>query len=877
MKKLLLFAVAATMFAACSQDTTEDIAVLPDGKLRVSIAEDEDSRIQLNNECKTVWNEGDMVAVYNSYDNANNWNGCYKFDGNTGDKSGTLSFVSGEYKYIPTGVFAIYPYSAGGGFSSSSLYWTIIPPNTQYYKKDSYGIGTNVMVAKSDNPEELKFYSLLGYFKLQLSGSGTVSSIVLSGNNKECVIGELHLSTFKPSQSLSNDCLIYELNNDDMHYYVCRNTNIGADYYHTYTTVTLACDSGVKLSETSPTSFYLGIIPQTFTDGITVTVNFTDGSQMVKSTSNKIAVSRNHIQPLSPLFCQSLQRIPNNEIWYTSINNRVVSPNKTSCRNETVNFGANIISNTCTNGKGIIKFDGDIKTIDANAFSNEVNQRSAYYLTSITIPDSVTEIGDNAFYECANLTSINIPDKVTYIGKSAFYGCRALSGINIPDGVKKINDQVFQSCSSLKDITISNNVISIGKYAFYGCSELTEINIPDKTITIGNRAFSGCTDLRNIALSGNLSSLGDYVFEDCVSINSIDFPNSLTDVGDGVLYNCIKLSRITGKFASSDNRCLIINGRLDAFARDGIASYKIPTNATIISEFAFAGCEELRYITLHDGVTEISKGAFRNCSGLSSIVLGKGLKKIPESAFSGCSSLTTLNIPEGITEIHTNAFNGCSSLRTTTIPKSVTYFGKTPFAGCTGKVTCNCNLTSKVLSSGNAAFADSMFTEFIIGDDVTQISSSFAIYIDSLTSLTVGKNVVTIEPGCIDCKSLKSISGKYASDDNRCIIINKALIAFAPYGLTSYSIPTGVTKISRHTFYSNKTLRSLTIPKSVTTIETQALASTSIEEIYCMPTTPPSISSSSLDNTDCIIYVPRNSVNAYKADSYWRNQTIVGF
>lgn len=879
MKKLLIFAAAATMFAACSKDTTQDLAIDNQiDKLYVSISDD-DSRVQLNNECKTVWNEGDEVAVYNGSDsNRNNWHGRYKFDGNTGDTKGTLSFVSGEYQYCPDGVFAVYPYSASVGYCyGSSSYWRIISQNTQYYEKNSYGKGANIMIAQSNDTENLMFYNLLGYIKLQLSGSGTVSSIVLSGNNKECIIGELHLSKFKPSQLFYDDYLIYELNNNDIHYYVCRSTNIGPSY-STYTSVTLACNNGAELSETNPTSFYLGVIPQTFTDGITVTINFSDGSQMIKSTSNKITVLRNHIQPLSSIVCQSQNiTIPNNEIWYTSVNNRIVSPNDRSCRNETVNFGANIISNTYSNGKGIIKFDGDIRIIDANAFSNEINQKSAYYLTSITIPNSVTEIGDNAFYECANLMSINIPDEVAYIGKSAFYGCKVLSSVKIPDSVRKINNQVFQGCSNLTDITISNNIISIGEYAFYGCSKLTEINIPNKVITIGNRAFSNCTNLRNITISDNLSSLGNFAFENCVSLNSISFPNSLTDAGNGILSGCNNLSQITGKFASSDNRCLIINGKLDAFARDGILTYNIPNNATSISEYAFAGCKNLQSITIHDSVTEISDGAFQDCSGLSSIVIGKGLKIIPESAFDGCSSLKTLNIPEGVTSIRSNAFNGCYSLNTTTIPKTVTYFGKTPFAGCTGKVTCNCNLTGKVLSSGNAAFANSMFTEFIIGDDVTQISSAFAICIDSLTSLTIGKNVVTIEPGCINSKSLKSIYGKYASNDNRCIIINNTLVAFAPYGLKAYSIPEGVVTISRHTFYSNKTLRSLTIPKSVTDIGTQALSSTSIEEIYCMPTIPPTISSSSFDYTDCIIYVPKNSVSAYKADSYWSKQTIVGF
>lgn len=209
MKKLLLFAAATTMFAACSKDTTQDLAIdSPIDKLYVSIGDD-DSRVQLDENCRTVWNEGDEIAVYNGSDsNRNNWHGRYKFDGNTGDTKGTLSFVSGEYQYCPEGVFAVYPYSASIGYCyGSSSYWRIISQNTQYYEKNSYGKGANIMIVQSDDTENLMFYNLLGYIKLQLSGSGTVSSIVLSGNNKECIIGELHLSKFKPSQLSIHDSI----------------------------------------------------------------------------------------------------------------------------------------------------------------------------------------------------------------------------------------------------------------------------------------------------------------------------------------------------------------------------------------------------------------------------------------------------------------------------------------------------------------------------------------------------------------------------------------------------------------------------------------------------------------------------------------------
>ena len=141
-------------------------------------------------------------------------------------------------------------------------------------------------------------------------------------------------------------------------------------------------------------------------------------------------------------------------------------------------------------------------------------------LTSITIPGSVTEIGDNAFNGCTGLTSITIPDSVKEIGWSAFEGCTGLTSITIGKSVKLIRDNAFEGCTGLTSITIGKSVKRIGDGAFKGCTKLKSITIPKSVKEIGNNAFYGCTGLTSVAIPESVSESVKSAFEGC---------NNLTD------------------------------------------------------------------------------------------------------------------------------------------------------------------------------------------------------------------------------------------------------------------------------------------------------------------------------------------------------------
>ncbi|MBQ2026634.1 MAG: leucine-rich repeat domain-containing protein, partial [Alistipes sp.] len=534
MKKLFLFALVATMFAACVTDETQDVAVgieAPESSnpsetpetLTVSF-EEADSRIQLNEAGKTVWTQGDEVSVfYKSYDNLK-----FKFDGETGDRSGTLTRVDGSITtQTMDHTIVAYPYSSDYRISLSTGGLDAMLPATQYYAKDSYGIGSNLMVAQSEFAQ-FSLKNVCGWLKIQLTGNGqVVKSITLKGNNNEQVAGLVHINTADATSILASTPA-----NEDDPSSVAGNLVLDGSIL---TSVTLDCGKGVTLG-TKATAFYIALPPQSFEKGLTIEVACTDGSAMTKSTTNAITIARNAIQPMAAFEAIFPEPKPaNNEIWYTATEK--VEPYKND------GFGANIVSNEWdeTTSKGVITFDANVTSIGVWAFSR-------CSLTSITIPDSVTSIGDYAFYGCSSLTNITIPDSITSIGGSAFSECSSL--------------KVFYGKLASAD---NRCLIVDGVLTSFAPAGLTEYSIPDSVTSIGECAFAECIDLTSVTIPNSVTSIGSYAFSRC-SLTSITIPDSVTSFGNLAFSECLNMTSFYGKFASEDNCCLIVDGVLYSFA-----------------------------------------------------------------------------------------------------------------------------------------------------------------------------------------------------------------------------------------------------------------------------------------------------------------------
>ncbi len=228
------------------------------------------------------------------------------------------------------------------------------------------------------------------------------------------------------------------------------------------------------------------------------------------------------------------------------------------------------------------------------------------------------------------------------------------------------------------------------------------ISFDNDVVSIPNEAFKDCTTLTTIVLPNSLSTIDSSAFSGCTSLTSITIPDSVTSIGEDAFYGCTSLTRFNGKFASEDNRCLIFDEKLVAFARAGLTEYAIPDSVTSIGSSAFKGCTSLTSVTIPDSVTTIGKYAFSGCTSLTSITIGDSVTTIGSSAFSGCNSLTSITIPDSVTTIGRGAFYGCTSLTSITIPDSVTWIVDYAFRGCT-------SLTSVTIGNGVTEIGSSAF------------------------------------------------------------------------------------------------------------------------------------------------------------------------
>ena len=319
---------------------------------------------------------------------------------------------------------------------------------------------------------------------------------------------------------------------------------------------------------------------------------------------------------------------------------------------------------------------------------------------SVTLPNTITNIGEHAFYECDSLISINIPDNVTSIRQAAFSNCDNLASIDISKSITIIDNYAFSGCKSLTSIIIPEGVTSIKYGAFMGCINMASVVIPNSVTSIEDYAFSDCGALKSAPISENVSSIGLYAFSECNALTSVSIPNSVTKISQGAFSRCLGLESITigsgvteldyTAFSGCYLKNLINNSTLsnsknwgavlyDEDTSDGLllkndtvircrpwaTTVCIPSNIICIGMEAFKDCKDLTFVNMPNSITDIGFGAFDNC-GITSITIPNTVINIGDYAFNYCN-FASIVIPQNVKEIGTCAFNGCRKLTSVTI------------------------------------------------------------------------------------------------------------------------------------------------------------------------------------------------------------------
>ena len=486
------------------------------------------------------------------------------------------------------------------------------------------------------------------------------------------------------------------------------------------------------------------------------------------------------------------------------------------------------------------EFAPDTKTIYSFAFEDCVR------LTTLVIPDGVTDIMDYAFKNCAGLTDVVIPKSVTSIGYNVFQSCNDLTvycaAKSKPDGWSKdwnLSERPVIWSYTGESTTPDTSTIPDTPDKPNGNGLAFEINEEGTGYTVVG--IGTCTDTAVVipeTYKGKpVTEIGEGAFRGCSSITSIKIPDSVTHISGTAFVLCSSLEYNeykNGKYLGNLQNPYIV--LIDTITSD-FASFEIANTTKTIGYDAFAICKNLTSITIPESVTHIGNSAFRGCDSLTGITIPHSVTKIGLSVFWSCQSLTSIEVDEkntvysgsgnclietasktliagcqasvipsdgSVTSIGPDAFGDCTTLTGIIIPDGVTSIGDAAFLQCTGLT--NIEIPDSVTSIGKRAFDScNKLTSIDIPDNVTSIGNGTFSQCYSLTSITIPDGVTSIGDSAF----------------SKC------------YSLTSITIPNGVTSIGTNAFQSCSRLTSIVIPDSVTNIGKAAFGDCGKLPIYC--------------------------------------------
>ena len=400
----------------------------------------------------------------------------------------------------------------------------------------------------------------------------------------------------------------------------------------------------------------------------------------VKTKEESIPITHNYVNNVCG--CGSIR--PSEGLEYTAIGEFYAVSGIGTCTDE------NLIIPDTYNGKPVTE-------ISSQAFSNLA-------IKKVTVPKSVSKIGDQAFTYCYQLANVVFEENgnLTTIGQNVFSGT-AIVSITLPEGLKRIEAGAFNGCHNLEEISLPSTLRSIGKNAFRYSTKLNKVFIKDiakwcgvtfeggkyanPLYMAGNLYSSDGTLVTDLKIPEGVTAISSFAFYGVKSVNSISFPTTLRNIYSNAFYECsvsnIYIDDLASwcKVSAADkigysNKKLYLN-------KSEITSLTIPGQVTSVGKFTFAGFSSIASVTMSNSVTSIGEGAFSDCQNLENFTFSNELTAISKGLFKGCTKLRTVDIPNKVTLIDASAFACCTSLSEIVIPALVTRVGESAFNGCT--------------------------------------------------------------------------------------------------------------------------------------------------------------------------------------------------
>lgn len=409
-------------------------------------------------------------------------------------------------------------------------------------------------------------------------------------------------------------------------------------------------------------------------------------------------------------------------------------------------------------------------------------------ITSVSVSEGITAIGESCFADCTNLKSVSLPSSLKTIWYDAFVRCSSLESIVIPAGVDALHGSAFAGCTSLSSVTLPTSLTYLSGCSFGWCTSLESLSIPNNIEDIHGDAFDGA-GLISIDIPNSVRSIGSKAFYDCASLESVSISKNISEIPAEVFKNCQNLETIAFKGTVAQwnsipkgsqwnmnvpaTKVVCIDGEVEITNMyiQGNTLYctdtsKLPSEIVIPSTYngvpvrkladgMFRGDNHIVSVVIPEGVTEIGSSCFQECNNLVSVSVPSTVTTIGSEAFHYCEKLTTVNLPYGLTIIEPDTLSDCISLSSISIPDTVKEIGYGAFHDYP---LSSVVIPDSVEKIGWVAFFCSKLTSLEIPDSVTYIDSEAFAGSYLLESVVLSGNLTSIPSKLFEnCTSLNSI------------------------------------------------------------------------------------------------------------------------